>query len=73
MVINKLIVTKSGAHYWRTVKNLKKEGVFIVEMNGEVTMFHNKRVVPDFGSLMDVVESLCLQRVRDSKIERLLK
>jgi hypothetical protein len=73
MTINKLIITKTGSHYWRRVKLLRRDGVFIVEFDGDVTMFHNKKVIPDYGSFVDLIETLTIQRVRDSKIERLLK
>lgn len=72
MTINKLIITKTGSHYWRKVKLLRREGIFIVEFDGDVTMFHNKKVIPDYGSLIDLIETLTIQRVRDSKIESVL-
>ena len=73
MRINKLIITKTGSHYWKEVKHLRREGVFIVEFDNEVTMFHQKKVIPDYASLVDIIESLTKQRLRDSKIERLIK
>jgi hypothetical protein len=71
MIIKKLIITKLG-HYWRDVKYLRREGVFIVDFNGEVTMFHDKKIIPDYGSLVDIIEDLCKQKVRDTKIESVL-
>ncbi len=73
MTISKLIITKGGRHHFRYVKHLRKEGVFIVEMDGKVTMFNNKKVITDLGTLMDIIEALCKQRLRDETIERLLK
>jgi hypothetical protein len=73
MNITKLIITKNGRHHFRKVKHLRNVGVFIVEQDGDVTMFHDKKVIPDYGSLVDIIEDLCKQKVRDSKIERLLK
>jgi hypothetical protein len=35
-------------------------------------MFDNKKVIPDYGSLVDIIEDLCKQHVRDTKIERVL-
>ena len=72
MKIHRLVVTKTGSHYWRRVNNIKKEGVFIVDIDGDVTIFHNKKVIPDYGSLIDLIETLTTQRLRDSKIERVL-
>ena len=72
MRISKLIITKTGSHYWKEVKHLRRVGVFIVDFNGEVTMFHNKSIIPDYGSLVDIIEYLCKQHVRDTKIERVL-
>jgi hypothetical protein len=72
MIIKKLIITKLGRHYWKDVKYLRRQGVFIVTFDGKVTMFNNKLVIPDYGSLVDIIEDLCKQHVRDSKIERVL-
>lgn len=72
MIIKKLIITKLGRHYWKDVKYLRRQGVFIVTFDGKVTMFNNKSVIPDYGSLVDIIEDLCKQHVRDSKIERVL-
>jgi hypothetical protein len=72
MRISKLIITKTGSHYWKEVKHLRRVGVFIVDFNGEVTMFHDKKVISDYGSLVDIIEDLCKQHVRDTKIERVL-
>jgi hypothetical protein len=72
MRISKLIITKTGSHYWKEVKHLRRVGVFIVDFNGEVTMFHDKKVIPDYGSLVDIIEDLCKQHVRDTKIEKVL-
>jgi hypothetical protein len=72
MIIKKLIITKLGRHYWKEVKHIKRLGVFIVDFNGVTTMFYNKSIVPNYGSLVDIIEELCRQKVRDTKIESVL-
>ena len=72
-MIHKLIVTKSGAHYWRKVKKSTKVGVYTIENIKSVTMINNGQLIDNYGDLIDIIESLTQQRIRDRKIEEILK
>jgi len=72
MVVKKLVVTKHS-HYFRPVKSINKKGLYVVELEGEVAMFDDKRQI---FTVDEMFESICKHReayLRNKKIEKILK
>lgn len=72
MIIKKLVCTKHS-HYFRKVSNITKLGLYVVENEGEVAMFDNKKQIFTVDEMFD---SICRHReayLRDKKIERILE
>ena len=72
MLIKKLICTKHS-HYFRPVKAITKNGMYVVEYEDELCMFDDKKQI---FTVDEMFESICKHReayLRDKKIEALLK
>jgi hypothetical protein len=72
MTVKKLVVTKHS-HYFRKVKNLRKSGLYVVELEDEVAMFDDKKQI---FTVDEMFESICKHReayLRDKKLKALLK
>lgn len=72
MLIKKLICTKHS-HYFRPVKSINKRGLYVVELEGEVAMFDDKKQI---FTVDEMFESICKHRdayLRNKKIENILK
>lgn len=73
VVIKKLVITKSGSHYFRKVSRLKNRGLYWTESEDEINVFHDKRQLDDFGQLCDAIKREKDAYLRDIKIEEVLK
>lgn len=72
MEIKKLTITKKG-HYFRTVKNIKPVGMFVVYIEGDTHIFNNKKKITYVHEMFDCIESWRLEWLRDKKIEKVLE
>lgn len=67
-------------HYWREVKMIDRFGMFQVEQTHKdgtydvsgLTIMYKKKVISDWNDIMNIIEALEVQRLREYKINNLL-
>lgn len=73
-------VHKSGTpfHYFKKVNNISKKGLYVVEgwiddnNRDTVMMFYDKKEIELFGEVLDIIEELKTQKLRDKKISQII-
>jgi hypothetical protein len=71
-------VHQSGTpyHYFRKVNNLTKSGLYVVEKwtneRDEIIILHNKKEIDLFTDVIETIEILKTQKLRDKKLQQLL-
>jgi hypothetical protein len=84
--VTKLIcgVSRSGRayHYFRKVNNLQKKGLFVVEQRDTIDnqvyitdtlFFYNTKEIEDLQIIIDLIEELKLEKLRDKKLSLILE
>lgn len=84
--VTKLIcgVSRMGRayHYFRKVNNLQKKGLFVVEQRDTIDnqvyitdtlFFWNTKEIEDLQIIIDLIEELKLEKLRDKKLSLILE
>lgn len=84
LITKKLIIAARGKtvyHYWREVKTIDKDNLFYVEeleIHKGIPVvrisyiIYKKKLIEDWGAVIDTIDLLIIERKRDYKIKMIL-